>query len=157
VIGSDGKCRLGIGRQCDSSVGTLLEYILGQSTPSQHFPLVHGSVNAARHQASVVRTPHDALHLAVVTLQVGDVLKAGCRVDLHHVAVDGRQVMSTVAEAALSSHIPASIVIHLHVNSASSQTHITFFSGTFRNMKERLPGPAWGLYFRCTFSKVFKF
>jgi len=105
MIRSDGKCRLGVRRQCDAGVGAQLENVLSQSTSSQHFPLVYRSVDAARHHASVVRKPHHAFNLAVMTLQVGDVLKGRCRVDLHDVAVDGSQVMSTVAEAALPPRI----------------------------------------------------
>ena len=101
LVGADSEHGLSVGRDGDTRVAAWLEHALADTLPADRVPLVDGAVEATRHDLVVVGAPHDRAHLAVVPLQVGDVLKRCRRVDLDDVAVDGGEQVTSIAEGTL--------------------------------------------------------
>jgi len=68
----------------------------------EHLPLVDGSVGAGGDEFEVVVGPDEGAHAVVVALEVDEQLVRHRRVDVDHVALHRRELVSGVTEAALT-------------------------------------------------------
>jgi len=106
AFGSDSDDAAHVLGDGDAVVLALFDHVLTHPSRRCHVPLVDGAVRAAADHLGVVVGPDYRSHAVVVTLEIDQDVVGHHRVDLYDVALHSCELMSAVAEAALSSHTP---------------------------------------------------